>query len=52
MRIFNGRRSSMRLENDQPFVQMSHPTVQGPTLELPAALEGRYGVVVFYRGHW
>lgn len=34
------------------FPSLSLPRVGGGSLTLPDALEGRYGVVLFYRGSW
>src|SRR6476661_6297457 len=40
------------LLNGSEFPQLSVPTATGGELRLPSATEGRYGVVLVYRGAW
>ena len=40
------------LPNGSPFPHLSLPTTGGDELLLPAATQGRYGVVLVYRGAW
>jgi hypothetical protein len=34
------------------FPELTINLVDGGTLTLPAGLNAKYGVVLFYRGHW
>ena len=34
------------------FPKMSLKLVDGGTLELPAGMDAKYKIVLFYRGHW
>lgn len=40
------------LSPGDPFPSLTVPRVGGGSLTLPDDLEGRYGVVLFYRGSW
>ena len=40
------------LPNGSPFPHLSLPTTDGDELVLPEATQGRYGVVLVYRGAW
>lgn len=35
-----------------PFPAMTLSRTSGGSFELPGDLSGRYGIVLFYRGHW
>jgi len=41
-----------RLEGGSPFPTVSLNLVGGGQVTLPEDLETKYGVVLFYRGHW
>lgn len=41
-----------RLENGDPLPSLTAATVRGGEMTLPDDLEGDWGVVVFYRGHF
>jgi len=43
---------SKQLTPGAPFPAYTVPTVDGPTLNIPAGLEGECAVVIFYRGVW
>jgi hypothetical protein len=42
----------MRLENGQSFPAIEADKLGGGKIRLPEDLRGRWGVVLFYRGHW
>jgi peroxiredoxin len=41
-----------KLNSGDPFPRLSVKLVDGGTLEVPSGLQGRYNIVLFYRGHW
>ena len=41
-----------RLDNGDPFPQLTAPRVGGDTMTLPGEIEGKWAVVVFYRGNF
>lgn len=41
-----------KLHIGSAFPAMTIPLVGGGTITLPDAMNGKYGVVLFYRGHW
>lgn len=41
-----------KLGMGEPFPDISLNLVGGGTLELPRGLGSKYGVILFYRGHW
>ncbi len=41
-----------KLGTGEVFPGMTLDLVDGGKLELPGGLGGRYGVILFYRGHW
>jgi hypothetical protein len=41
-----------KLNTGDLFPRMALTLVDGGTLELPAGLDARYKVILFYRGHW
>jgi len=41
-----------KLDSGDPFPKLTLKLVDGGTLELPAGLNGRYNIILFYRGHW
>ena len=43
---------SKRLDAGDRFPRMPIHLIRGETLTLPDDLAGRWGVVLFYRGHW
>jgi len=40
------------LDTDDVFPTMELAKLGGGTLSLPAELHDRWGVILFYRGHW
>lgn len=42
----------MTLQNGQTFPALTLPKVGGGTLSLPGDLDGKWGVVLIYRGSW
>ena len=40
------------LDTGDPFPATEFDKVGGGKLQLPEALAGHWGVVLFYRGHW
>ncbi len=43
---------SGKLDIGATFPRLSLNLVSGGTLDLPEGLKARYGVILFYRGHW
>ena len=43
---------TQKLAQGDTFPSMTLDLVGGGTIELPSGLGSKYGVVVFYRGHW
>ena len=43
---------AQKLGTGETFPNLTLKLVDGGALELPHGLEGRYKVVLFYRGHW
>jgi hypothetical protein len=43
---------SEKLHIGSAFPAMTIPLVGGSTMELPQGMDAKYGVVLFYRGHW
>jgi peroxiredoxin len=41
-----------RLQNGQSFPALAVPAIGGGTIQIPGALRGSYGVVLFTRGAW
>lgn len=41
-----------RLNAGDPFPELTASTVGGRSLKLPAALEGDYAILLFYRAWW
>ena len=41
-----------KLDIGAPFPRITLKLVSGDTLTLPEGLNARYGIVLFYRGHW
>ncbi len=41
-----------KLDTGAAFPKMSLNLVDGSSIDLPAGLDGRYKVILFYRGHW
>lgn len=41
-----------KLNTGDVFPRLTLDLVDGTTLELPAGLDARYKVILFYRGHW
>lgn len=41
-----------KLNTGDPFPQLTLKLTDGRTLELPGGMDGRYKVILFYRGHW
>ena len=41
-----------KLNTGDAFPQMTLDLVDGSKLALPGGLDGRYNVILFYRGHW
>lgn len=41
-----------KLNTGDLFPQLALDLVDGRKLELPAGLDARYKVILFYRGHW
>jgi hypothetical protein len=50
----SGNRKMMadKLDIGAPFPRITLKLVSGDTLTLPEGLNARYGIVLFYRGHW
>ena len=44
--------TDLRLQNGQRFPTIEVTTLAGEVLTLPDDLEGKWGVLLFYRGHW
>lgn len=42
----------MRLSNDEHFPTITASRVGGGEMSIPRDLEGRWAVLLFYRGHW
>ncbi len=45
-------REPRRLDAGDAFPRMAWQLVDGGTLTIPNDFEGRWAVVLFYRGHW
>ena len=43
---------SKKLGIGDPFPKLTIPLVAGGTMELPEGVGPKYGVILFYRGHW
>ena len=43
---------TQRLGIGDRFPDLTVKLVGGGSLDLPAGLEGKYRVILFYRGHW
>lgn len=43
---------SSKLGIGDSFPELSLNLVDGGSIDLPGGLEGKYKVVLFYRGHW
>lgn len=41
-----------KLNTGDVFPRMTLDLVDGSKLELPAGIDARYKVILFYRGHW
>jgi hypothetical protein len=41
-----------KLNTGDSFPRLTLDIVDGTKLELPAGLDARYKVILFYRGHW
>ena len=41
-----------KLNSGERFPELTLNTVDGRTLVLPGGVDGRYRIVLFYRGHW
>jgi peroxiredoxin len=41
-----------KLNTGDSFPRLTLERVEGTKLELPAGLDARYKVILFYRGHW
>ena len=41
-----------KLNTGDSFPRLALDLVDGGRLELPAGLDSRYKVILFYRGHW
>jgi hypothetical protein len=41
-----------KLHIGSAFPAMTIPLVGGGAMELPQGMSAKYGVVLFYRGHW
>jgi peroxiredoxin len=41
-----------KLDTGDVFPDLTLDLVDGTKLELPAGLDARYKVILFYRGHW
>ena len=41
-----------KLDTGDLFPRLTLDLVNGGKLELPAGLDARYKVILFYRGHW
>ncbi len=41
-----------KLGTGEMFPRMTLDLVDGSRLELPAGMDCRYGIILFYRGHW
>ena len=41
-----------KLGTGEVFPKMTLDLVDGGKLELPDDLDARYGIILFYRGHW
>jgi hypothetical protein len=52
--LFSGRgnRMSKKLGIGDTFPKLAIERVGGGAIELPAGAGPRYGVILFYRGHW
>ena len=46
------RGSTVRLQNGQRFPTITAPTLAGAEITIPDDLAGKWGVLLFYRGHW
>ncbi|MEN8143451.1 MAG: hypothetical protein ABFS14_00750 [Gemmatimonadota bacterium] len=44
--------AARKLDTGVRFPPLRIPLIDGTTLQLPADAEGRYSVLLFYRGHW
>jgi peroxiredoxin len=44
--------SASMLDTGDAFPAMELAKLGGGTMHLPADLHGRWGVILFYRGHW
>jgi peroxiredoxin len=42
----------MRLRNGDRFPTITAPSIEGGEMTIPQELEGRWAVLLFYRGHW
>ena len=41
-----------KLDTGDPFPRLTLNLVDGSSLALPDGLQGKYKVLLFYRGHW
>jgi peroxiredoxin len=41
-----------KLNTGDSFPQLTLDLIDGTKLDLPAGLDARYKVILFYRGHW
>ena len=41
-----------KLNAGDPFPRLTLNLVDGGSLELPAGIDAKYKIVLFYRGHW
>ena len=46
------KRMADKLGAGASFPEVTLDLVDGGTLDLPGGLDGKYKVVLFYRGHW
>ncbi len=43
---------SEKLGIGETFPELTLGVVKGGTIELPSGIGSKYGVILFYRGHW
>jgi len=43
---------SSKLGIGDTFPNLTINLVKGGTIDLPSAVDSKYGVILFYRGHW